>query len=86
MKSNATLSTVHSETVFIIATVYTHKERDVMVLDIPGTFLHALTKDEISMLLRGPLTETMVLINPERYHPCVTYDKKRSANSIYENE
>ena len=45
-------------------------------LDIPGAFLHALTKDEVIMLLRGSLAETMVLIDPERHRPYVTHDKK----------
>ena len=39
--------------------------------------MHALTKDEVIMLLRGPLAETMVLINPEKYRPYMTHDKKR---------
>ena len=76
VKSNATLPTVHNESVFITVAIYAHEDRDTMVLDIPGAFLHALTKDEVIMLLRGPLAETMVLIDPERYRPYVTYDKK----------
>ena len=38
--------------------------------------MHALTKDKVIMLLRGPLAETMVLIDPERYRPYVTHDRK----------
>ena len=38
--------------------------------------MYALTKDEVVMLLRGPLAETMVLIDPKRYRPYVTHDKK----------
>ena len=57
-----------------------------MILDIPGAFLHALTKDEAIVVLRGPLAETMVLIDPERYCPYVTHNKKRSANIICENK
>ena len=62
--------------VFITAVIDAHELRDSMVLDIPGVFLHALTKDKVVMLLRGPLAETMVLIDPERYRPYVTHDKK----------
>ena len=32
-----------------------HEERDVAIIDIPGAFLHALTDEEIYMILRGPL-------------------------------
>ena len=76
MKSDAISLTVHNKSVFIIAVIDAHEERDVMVLDIPEAFLHALTKDEVVMLLRGPLAETMVIIDPERYRPYVTRDKK----------
>jgi hypothetical protein len=75
-KEDATSPTVHNESVFITAAIDANEGRDVMILDIPGAFLHALTKDEIIMLLRGPLAETMVLIDPERYRPYITYDKK----------
>ena len=76
MKSDATSPTVHNKSVFIVADIDAHKDRAVMILDIPGAFLHALTKDEVIMLLRGPLAETVVLINPEQYSRYVTYDKK----------
>ena len=42
VKSDATLPTVHNESVFITAAIDSHEERDVMILDIPGAFLHAL--------------------------------------------
>ena len=86
MESDATLPTVHNESVFITAAIDTHEDRDVVILDIPGELLHALTKDEVGMLLRGPLAETMVLIDPERYRPYVTHDKRRGADIICENE
>ena len=76
MKSGATSPTVHNKSVFIKTAIYAHEDRDVMILDIPGVFLHALTKYDVIILLRGPLAETMVLIDPERYHLYVTYDKK----------
>ena len=76
VKINATLPTVHNESVFITVAIDAHEERGVMIFDIPGAFLYALTKDEVIMLLRGPLAETMVLINSERYRPYVTHNKK----------
>ena len=51
VKSNVTSPTVHNERVFITAAIDAHKDRDVMILDIPGAFLHALTKDKVIMLL-----------------------------------
>ena len=76
VKIDTTSPTVHNESIFLTAAIDAHKDRDVMILDIPGAFLHALTKEEVIMLLRGPLTETMVLIDPERYRPYVTHDKR----------
>ena len=62
---------------FTTAAINTHEDRDVMILDISGAFLHALTKDEVIMLLRGPLAKIMVLIDPKRYPPHVTHTKNR---------
>ena len=70
------MPTVHNKSMFITAALDMSENRDIMILDIPGAFLHALTKDEVIMLLRGPLAETIVLIDPERYRPHVTHDKK----------
>jgi hypothetical protein len=47
-----------------------------MILDIQGAFLHALTKDEVILFLRGPLVGMMVLLDPERYRPHAIHDKK----------
>ena len=49
-KGDATLPTVHNESAFITAAIDAHEDRDVMILNIPGTFLHALTKDKVIML------------------------------------
>ena len=70
VKRDATSPTVHNKSVFITAVIDTHEDRDVMILDTPGAFLHVLIKDEVIMLLRGPLAETIVLIDPY-----VTYNK-----------
>ena len=61
---------------FITACIDAKEGRDVMILDIPGAFLHALTKEEVVMLLSGPFAKTMVFIDPERYRPYLTYDKE----------
>ena len=56
MKSDATSPAVHSESAFATAAICAHKDRDAMILDIPGAlFTRVDTKDEVSMLLRDPL-------------------------------
>ena len=47
------LPNVHNEYVFITAAINTSKNRDVIVLDIPGVFVHVLTKDKVVMLVTG---------------------------------
>ena len=66
---------VHNEMLFVTSAIDAIKGGDVMIIDISGAFLHALTKNEVSVLLRGPLTETLVLIDPEQYHPHIIYNK-----------
>jgi hypothetical protein len=75
-KEDATSPTVPKERKFVAVAINTSKSRDVMILSIPGTFLHVLTKDEVIMLLRGTLAETMLHVDPEQYHPHITYDNK----------
>ena len=53
VKSDATSSTVHNESIFTTAATGAHEDRDVMILDIPGAFLHALANNEVIMLLTG---------------------------------
>ena len=79
-KENATLPTVHKDSTFITCAIDAKENRDVMVVDLPGAFPHALrragaTKKQLLMVLRGPLTETMALLNPTLYRPFITHDK-----------
>ena len=64
-KENAASPTVHNDSTFITCAIDAKEDRDVMVVDLPGAFLHALrragaTKKQLLMVLRGPLAETMV--------------------------
>jgi hypothetical protein len=62
--------------VFIAAAINVSEDKDIMILDILGAFLHVLTNNEVIMSLKGPLAVIMVLIDPEQYHPHVAHDKK----------
>ena len=79
-KENAALSTVHNDSTFITSAIDAKENLDVMVVDLPGAFLHALrragaTKKQLLMVLRGLLVETMVLMDPTLYRPFITYDR-----------
>ena len=54
-KSDTISPTVYNTIVFITTAIDAHKDQDVMILDTPEAFFHALTKDNVIMLLRGPL-------------------------------
>ena len=56
----------------ITSAIEAHEERDVAIIDIPGAFLHALTDEEIYMLIRGPLEELMVMVDPYFYRHYIT--------------
>ena len=71
---------MHNDSTFITCAIDAKEGRDVMVVDLPGAFLHALrqaggTKKQLLMVLRGPLAETMVLLDPTLYRPFITHDK-----------
>ena len=51
----------------ITSTIEAHKERDVTIIYIPGSFLHILIDEEIYMLICGLLAELMVLSEPSLY-------------------
>ena len=78
-KDDASSPTVSNEGVMISCAIEAHQRSDVACIDIPGAFLHAMTDEEIIMLLRGPLAEMMVMINPQLYRKYVTQDGKGEA-------
>ena len=47
-----------------------------MLINVPVSFLHALTDEEISMLLQGPLAEMVIMIDPSLYPKYITSDSK----------
>ena len=78
-KEDATPLTCSNEGVMITSTIVAQKERDVTIIDIPSAFLHALTDEEIYMLLRGPIAELMVMVDPSWYYQYITYNSKGQA-------
>ena len=60
----------------ITSTIEAHEEQYVAIIDIPGAFLHAHTDELIYTILRGPLDELMVMVDPVLYKYFITYDSK----------
>jgi hypothetical protein len=75
-KQDATSPTVSVDSIFLTAIIEAKEERDVACFDIPGAFLHAETNEDVTMLLKGPLAELMVLVDPSLYRKYVTFDSR----------
>ena len=75
-KEDAASPTVSNEGVMITGAIEAHEGRDVVTFDIPGAYLHALSDKQTIMLLKGPLAELMVMVDPKIYRKYVTYDSK----------
>ena len=60
-KEDAASPTVSNEGVMITGAIEAHEGRDVATFDILGAYLHALSDEEMIMLLKGPLAELMVM-------------------------
>jgi hypothetical protein len=75
-KQQSTLPTVATESVFITTVISAHEGRDVACFDIPGAFLHANLDEDITMVLKGRLTELMVQVAPNLYRKYISVDRK----------
>jgi hypothetical protein len=78
-KQDTTLPTVAMELLFITAIVDAYEGHDVACFNIPGAFLHADVKEDITMVLKGRLAELMVQVTPNLYRKYITVDRKGTA-------
>jgi hypothetical protein len=70
--------TVALESVFITSTIDAKESMKVVMVDIPGAFLHADNKDYVIMKMVGMSAELMVKTNPKLYQQYVILEKGRS--------
>jgi hypothetical protein len=68
-----------TEAVFITAVVNAYEGHDLTCFDIPGSFLHADSDKDITMILKGRLAELMVQVAPNLYRKYISVDRKRMA-------
>ncbi len=78
-KQDTTSPTVSKEAVFITAVVNAYKGCNIVCFDIPGTFLHADSEEDITMILEGRLDELMVQVVPNLYRKYILVDRKGMA-------
>ncbi len=77
-KEEAAAPTVALEPVFLTLTIDAKENRDVVMIDIPGAFLHADNEDYVVMKMIGMLAELMVKTNPKMYRQYIVLEKGRS--------
>ena len=70
-KRDSTPPTVSLEATLIISRIDTSKEREVAVVDIPGSFLITDMDKIVRMVLRGRLSELMAWLNLSIYQKYV---------------
>jgi hypothetical protein len=75
MKHDSAPPTVATESVFLTPVIEAHKGRDIACSNIPGTFLHANSDKDISMIFKGHLAELMVQVVPTLYQKYIRVDK-----------
>jgi hypothetical protein len=71
-KEEAALPTVALESIFITAAIDAKEHWKVVIIDIPGAFLHANNQDYIIMKMVGTLAELMVKTNLKLYRKYVS--------------
>ncbi len=74
-KEEAASPTVGLESVFVTSTIDVRENREVVMIDIPGAFLHATNKDYVVMQMNRTLAELMAKTDPKLYRNYLV-DKK----------
>ncbi len=77
-KEESAAPTVALESVFLTSTIDAKENRELVMIDIPGAFLHVDNKDYVIMKMVGTLVELMVKTNPKMYRQYVVLEKGRS--------
>ena len=73
-----TSPTVSMESVFLTSVINAYERRDVACYDILGAFLHADSNKDITIVLKGKLTELMVQVAPNLYQKYITVDRRNT--------
>ena len=65
-----------TDSVMITVAIAAKERRDVMMLDLPGAYLHTNNDEETIMLLKGKLAELLVQVEPSLYRKYVITSSK----------
>jgi hypothetical protein len=61
--------------VFATAAIDSKENREVVTINIPGTFLHTTNKDYVVMHMNGTLAKLMAKTDPKLYQKYLTNEK-----------
>jgi hypothetical protein len=75
-KEEAASPTISTELTIITAAIAASERRKVRCYDTPSAFVNTDVDEDVLMVLKGKLAETMVQIAPQVYRKYVTVDKK----------
>jgi hypothetical protein len=74
-KDEAALPTVTLESVLVTSAIDAHEKKEVVMINIPGAFLHVENKDCVIMRLNGTLAELMAKTKPKLYQKYLSIKK-----------
>lgn len=73
-KADATAPTVSTEAVFLTAVIDAMEQRDVAIIDIPGTFMQADMDELVHVRFTGMMVDLLLEIDREMYEPYAAYE------------
>lgn len=73
--ADAMSPTVSTEAVFLTAVIDALEGRYMAVVDIPGAFMQADIDEQVYVHFNGKMADLLVEIDPDLYHPYITYQK-----------
>ena len=76
-KGEAASPTVALELVFVSAAIDAKENREVVTIDIPGAFLHAINDNYVVMRMDGRIAKLMAKTDPKLYRKYLTDEKQK---------
>jgi Reverse transcriptase (RNA-dependent DNA polymerase) len=78
-KKETSSPTVSTEAVFLTTVINAQEWRQVMMIDIPGVFMHVDIDELIHVRLEGPMAELLTRVDPDKYR---TYLSKEYGKDV----
>jgi hypothetical protein len=73
---------VSSEALFLTSAINAQERRQVMMVDIPGAFMHADIDELIHVRLEGPMAELLTRVDPDKYRTFQVEEKGKKVINV----